>query len=216
MSADEQSFADAGIECQVMSSTERFHGHVWNVQTDIVRLVHGQQVERDFLAHPGAVGIVAVDEELRVLLVQQYRHPVSAMLWEPPAGLLDVTAEDPLDAAARELYEEGGYRAHDWAVLVDAFSSPGGSTESVRIYLARGLTAVDDHERHIGEHEEHEMVTRWVPLSEARAAVLSGRLHNPLGVMGILAAASVLLDGVAGLRPVESDWFRSGIPASSR
>ena len=81
------------------------------------------------VVHPGAVGIIAVDDDLRVLLVQQYRHPVSALLWEPPAGLLDVAGEEPLAAAQRELFEEAGYRAARWSVLLDVFMSPGGSSE---------------------------------------------------------------------------------------
>jgi 8-oxo-dGTP pyrophosphatase MutT (NUDIX family) len=203
--------ADVEVQRKVASSLTRFTGRVWSVRTDVVDLDDGQHVERDLIVHPGAVAIIAVDDELQILLVRQYRHPVSAMLWEPPAGLLDVPGEDPSDAAARELYEEAGYRAQRWSVLVDAFTSPGGSNESVRLYLARGLTQVADDERHVGEGEERDMETRWVPLSQARDAVFAGGLHNPLGVMGILAAAAVLLDDVATTRPVDAGWLRSGM-----
>jgi 8-oxo-dGTP pyrophosphatase MutT (NUDIX family) len=199
---------------RVVSSTQRFHGRVWDVRTDIVDLGDGQQVERDVVQHPGAVGIVAVDDDLRVLLVNQYRHPVSAVLWEPPAGLLDIPGEDPLDAAARELFEEAAYRASDWSVLIDAFTTPGGSSESVRLYLARGLTPVAEAERYVGDGEERGMLTRWVALQRLRAAVFAGELHSPLGIMGILAAASVLIDGINGPRPVRSPWFRSGSPST--
>ena len=82
-------------------------------------------IDRDVVLHPGAVGVVALDDQERVLLVQQYRHPVGRKLWEPPAGLLDVAGEAPLDAARRELYEEGHCRAARWDVLVDTFTSPG-------------------------------------------------------------------------------------------
>src|SRR5665213_753552 len=190
----EPALTDVHVQRRVVSSTQRFHGRVWDIRTDVVDLGDGQQVERDLVEHPGAVGIIAVDDELRVLMVRQYRHPVGAMLWEPPAGLLDVPGEAPLDAAARELFEEAGYRAAQWSVLVDAFTSPGGSDESVRIYLARDLTEVAADERHIGEAEERDMLTRWVPLELARAGVLTGDLHSPLCVMGLLAAASVLID----------------------
>jgi 8-oxo-dGDP phosphatase len=199
---------------RVVSSTQRFHGRVWDVRTDIVDLGDGQQVERDVVQHPGAVGIVAVDDDLRVLMVNQYRHPVSAVLWEPPAGLLDIPGEDPLDAAARELFEEAAYRASDWSVLIDAFTTPGGSSESVRLYLARGLTPVAEAERYVGDGEERGMLTRWVALQELRAAVFAGELHSPLGIMGILAAASVLIDGISASRPVGSPWFRSGSPST--
>lgn len=205
---------DLAVARRVVSSTPRFAGRVWGVRTDVVDLGDGQQVERDVIAHPGAVGIIAVDDELRVLLVHQYRHPVGALLWEPPAGLLDIEGEDPLDAAARELHEEAGYRAREWSVLLDAFTSPGGSDEAIRIYLARDLAEVASDERFFGEGEERDMPSRWVPLTDARDAVLGGRLHNPLAVMGILAAANLLLGRQLGVdtRPADSPWF--GQPSS--
>jgi ADP-ribose pyrophosphatase len=199
---------DEAVDREVLHSERRFDGRVLGVRTDRVDLGDGQQVERDIVVHPGAVGVVAVDDQLRVLMVRQYRHPVAALLWEPPAGLLDVEGEDPADAAARELFEEAGYRAREWSVLVDAFSSPGGSDEAVRIYLARDLTEVPPEERHVGVDEERGMPTSWTPLAAAREAVLAGRLHNALGVMGILAAAAVLLDGAPAERDSHAPWFR--------
>jgi len=98
--------------------------------------------------------------------------------------------------------------------LIDAFTTPGGSSESVRLYLARGLTPVAEADRHVGEGEEREMLTQWVSLREVRAAVLAGELHSPLCVMGILAAASVLIDGVGHTRPVASPWLRSSTPST--
>jgi ADP-ribose pyrophosphatase len=202
--------ADTAVDRHVVRSTQRFHGRVWDIRTDIVDLGDGEQVERDVVAHPGAVGIIAVDENQQVLLVRQYRHPVSAMLWEPPAGLLDVAGEDPLAAAQRELFEEAGYRAARWSVLLDVFMSPGGSGESVRLFLAQELTAVAEAERFLGEAEEREMIARWVPLEQVAAGLFSGELHSPLCVMGILAVTRVLVDGDAVTRPVESPWFRGG------
>jgi ADP-ribose pyrophosphatase len=204
----ERELVDEAVDREVLRSQRRFDGRVLAVRTDRVDLGDGQQVERDFVVHPGAVGVVAVDDDLRVLMVRQYRHPVGALLWEVPAGLLDVEGEDPADAAARELFEEAGYRARDWSVLVDAFSSPGGSDESVRIYLARGLTEVPPEERHVGEDEERGMPTAWTPLTAAREAALAGRLHNALAVIGVLAAAAVLLDGAGTKRDPGAPWFR--------
>jgi ADP-ribose pyrophosphatase len=200
---------DVAVHRRVVSSTPRFRGRVIGVRSDVVDLGDGHQVERDIVEHPGAVGVIAVDDQMRVLLLRQYRHPVGALLWEPPAGLLDIDGEDPLDAAGRELYEEAGYRATEWSVLVDAFTSPGGSDEATRIYLARGLTEVEPAERFVGEDEERDMPTRWVPLKQARDAILAGRLHSPLGAMGILAAAGVLLDGAGGARAPDAPWLRA-------
>jgi 8-oxo-dGDP phosphatase len=202
--------ADAVAHRHVVQSTPRFHGRVWDIRTDRVDLGDGEQVERDLVVHPGAVGIIAVDDDQQVLLVQQYRHPVSALLWEPPAGLLDVAGEDPLAAAQRELFEEAGYRASRWSVLLDVFMSPGGSSESVRLFLAQGLTAVAEAERFLGEAEERTMIARWVSLESARTGLFSGDLHSPLCVMGILAVTRVLIDGDASTRPVDSPWFRGG------
>jgi ADP-ribose pyrophosphatase len=202
-------FADQAVDRAVLRSEPRFDGRVLSVRTDRVDLGDGQQVERDIVVHPGAVGVVAVDDDLRVLVVHQYRHPVGALLWEVPAGLLDVEGEDPADAAARELFEEGGHRARNWSVLVDAFTSPGGSDEAVRVYLARDLIEVPAQERHVGEDEERDMPIDWISLADARQSVLAGRFHNALAIIGILAAAAVLLDGVATERDVDAPWFRA-------
>ncbi len=197
---------DAVEQRRVVSSAQRFSGLVVGVRTDEVDLGDGQQVTRDVVVHPGAVGIVALDADDRVLLLRQYRHPVGRLLWEPPAGLLDVDGEPALDAARRELFEEAGLRAAHWDVLVDFFNSPGGSTESFRCFLARGLSHVADDERHVGEGEERGMPLRWVPLDEARDLVLAGHLHNPTAVSGVLAAWVSRAGGWAGLRPADAPW----------
>jgi ADP-ribose pyrophosphatase len=192
----------------VLASTPRFSGHVIGLRTDLVRMPEGGTVERDVVVHPGAVGAIVLDEQDRVLLVQQYRHPPGRLLWEPPAGLLDADAggQTPYENAARELYEEAGFRATQWLVLVDLFTSPGMSDEAVRLYLARGVTEVDAAERHVGEHEEADMAWAWVPLDEAVDKVLNGELHNPLAVSGILAAAAARRRGFDTLRPEDALW----------
>ena len=167
----------------------------------------GVEFIRDVVVHPGAVGIVALDNEERVLLVSQYRHPVGHRLLEIPAGLLDVPREPYPAAAARELYEEGHVRADEWRVLVDIFTSPGMTTESTRVYLARGLSDVDHDDRHIGVHEEADMAVTWAPLAELVEAVLAGRLHNPIVISGILATwAARQGEGFDALRPVDAPW----------
>ena len=167
----------------------------------------GAEFVRDVVIHPGAVGVVALDRDERVLLVSQYRHPVGHRLFEVPAGLLDVPGEPYHLAAARELYEEGHVRADEWRVLVDIFTSPGMTTESTRVFLARGLTAVADVDRHIGVHEEADMPVSWAPLADVVDAVLAGRLHNPILVSGVLAAWSARSrGGYDALRPADAPW----------
>jgi 8-oxo-dGDP phosphatase len=192
----------------VLTSTPRFSGHVIDLRTDLVRMPDGGTAERDVVVHPGAVGAIVLDDQDRVLLVQQYRHPPGRLLWEPPAGLLDADArgQSPYENAARELYEEAGFRATQWLVLVDLFTSPGMSDEAVRLYLARGVTEVAAGERHVGEDEEADMSWAWVPLDEAVDKVLDGELHNPLAVTGILAAVAARRRGFDTLRPVDALW----------
>ncbi|MCA1822976.1 MAG: NUDIX domain-containing protein [Mycobacteriales bacterium] len=195
---------DRADHAAVLTSTVRFRGGVIDARTDRIRLDDGAVVERDVVVTRGAVGVIAMDEDERVLLVQQYRHPVSARLWEPPAGLLDQPGEPASTAAARELFEEAGYRARDWRVLVDAYASPGTSDEAYRVYLARDLTPAA--ERHVGTAEEKDMPQLWVELSDAVDRVLTGRLHNPMAVMGILALHVARQRGLDTLRPSDAHW----------
>jgi ADP-ribose pyrophosphatase len=159
-----------------------------------------QVAQRSVVTHPGAVAVLALDDADRVLMIRQYRHPVGRLLWEIPAGLRDTDGESPLQTAQRELFEETGYRAREWQTLVDYFSSPGFSTERVRIFLARGLKPADGspHQR---QHEEKFIVTEWVPLAEAVRLALDGKLHNGATVTGVLAGQAVLSQRFSGLRP---------------
>ncbi|HTW18956.1 MAG TPA: NUDIX hydrolase [Mycobacteriales bacterium] len=180
-------------------------GRVIDVRTDEVAMPGGTTATRDVVVHPGAVAVIALDDAGRVLLLQQYRHPVRRLLWEPPAGLLDKEGEPPLHAAQRELYEEAHLEADRWDVLVDAFTSPGMTDEAVRIYLARDVRPASAP-RFVGEDEESDMPQRWVPLDEAVAGVQSGELHNPLAAIGLLAASLAAREAFAALRPADAQW----------
>jgi 8-oxo-dGDP phosphatase len=203
---DEGPLRDEHAPRTVLKHETVYEGLVWDVVRDTVDLGEGGVVDREYIQHTGAVAILALDEDGRVFLIEQYRHPVGMTLWELPAGLLDVEGEDPLDAAKRELAEEADLRAERWHVLADWFNSPGGMTEALRLYLARGLTPVPDAERHEREAEEKGMATRWVPLEEAREAVLGGALHNPAAVVGILAACEGRAQNWRTLRPADAPW----------
>ncbi|MGP5122025.1 NUDIX domain-containing protein [Glutamicibacter ardleyensis] len=182
-----------------------YEGRIWNVVHDTVQLSDdGSRIERDYIVHPGAVSILALDERERVLLVNQYRHPVGMRLWELPAGLLDVAGEPPLEGAKRELWEEADRTAESWAVLTDVFLSPGSSSEALRIFLARDVNLATEGQRHERTDEEAEIITRWVPLDEAVAAVLDGRIHNPSAVVGLLAAFAARASNYSTLRPADS------------
>jgi len=204
--ADAASLADLPGARPVVNRETRYRGMKWDVVTDTVQLDAETVVRRDVVLHPGAVGVVALDEAGRVLLLRQYRHPVSGELWELPAGLLDVPGEDALDCARRELFEEAHLRAGRWEVLVDVFSSPGMSGEAYRLYVARDLDAVPEAERHQAEHEERHMPLRWVPLELAVEDVLAGRIHNAMAAVGLLAALRARDGGWVALRPDRAPW----------
>jgi ADP-ribose pyrophosphatase len=192
---------------RLLSSQKVYEGRIWDVVSDSFQLNNdGDALVRDYIQHPGAVAVLPMNDAGEVLLIKQYRHPVAMDLWEIPAGLLDVEGEDFVVGAARELAEEADLVADRWNVLVDFFNSPGSSSEAIRIYLARGLTDVPGHERHIRTDEEAEIELHWTPLDAAVRAVLEGRLHNPSAVVGILAAAAAQADNFQGLRPADAPW----------
>lgn len=190
----------------VVSSTPNFSGRIIEVRTDRLRMPDGTESDRDIVVHPGAVAVVALDDDDRVVLVRQFRQPVGRLLDELPAGLLDVDGEPAITAAQRELYEETALQADEWLVLLDLLSSPGMTSEAIRVYLARGLTEVSADERHVGEHEEATMTLRRVPLDEAQAAVFAGEITNASAVAGILACVVARADGFAALRAAEAIW----------
>jgi ADP-ribose pyrophosphatase len=179
---------DEPVSYPVASSEVVFHGRVWDIVADDVTLPDGQAIRREYLRHPGAVAVIAVDDEGRVLLQRQYRHPVAALLWEPPAGLLDVPGEPPVDTARRELHEEADLRAADWRHLLTFDSTPGGTSEVIHVFLARSLSQVPLGERFVREHEEAALVPVWLPLDRAVGLVMSGAVHSPTAVVGLLAA----------------------------
>lgn len=189
----------------VTGTAERARGAFVRLRTDQVTMPDGAVAGRDVIDHPGAVAVVALDGDGRVLLIRQYRHPAGHLLWEIPAGLRDADGEEPHATAERELLEETGYRARDWRVLTDVYTSPGILGERVRVFLARDVTLVPVTERtHIPEAEEAHLLTRWVPMAEAIAAFLAGDLHNGITAVGILSAYAAQQGGFAALRHADA------------
>ncbi|MFI5804274.1 NUDIX domain-containing protein [Streptomyces sp. NPDC051561] len=197
---------DTPQEWQVTESVTPFEGAKTSVRTDRVVMPDGSVAGRDYQVHPGSVAVLALDEQGRVAVLSQYRHPVRHKLWEIPAGLLDVPGENPLHAAQRELYEEAHIKAGDWRVLTDLYTSPGGSDEAVRIFLARDLSEADGERFEVSE-EEADMEHARVPLTELVRGVLAGELHNNCLLTGVLALSAALAgDGLDVLRPAEAPW----------
>ena len=194
------SFEDTAESWPVVSTDEQLRNWLITVRTDKVRMPDGHYAQRSVVTHPGAVAVLALDDAQRVLMIRQYRHPVGRQLWEIPAGLRDADGESPLQTARRELLEETGYRAREWHTLADYFSSPGFSTERIRIFLARGLEPAGDGGRE-REDEEKFIVADWLALDEAVRLVLAGKLHNGPAIIGILAGYAASSEGFSGLRP---------------
>jgi ADP-ribose pyrophosphatase len=193
----------AGHEYRVLDSEQVYEGHVVSLRRDRVAMPGGGDSVREVVTHPGAVGIVAVDEQDRVVVLRQYRHPVGEHLVELPAGLRDADGEPPLETAKRELAEEVGLAAERWALLATYYSSPGFCTERVDLYLAEGLSEVDRPEGFTAEDEETDMEVSRLPLAEAVQQVFDGRIRNSVAVIGVLAAARAREAGVR-LRPVDA------------
>lgn len=162
-----------------------YQGAVWDVVRDVFHYGKGT-LQRDYVNHPGASAVVAVDENNQVVLLKQYRHPVRSRNWEIPAGLLDQPGEDPLECAIRELAEEANLAASSMTHLGTFNVSPGGSNEVIHIYLARGLSEVEHDFEKTGEEEDLEV--HRVPLIEAVGAVIAGQVKNQIAAMGLLLA----------------------------
>ncbi|MEV6970603.1 NUDIX hydrolase [Hamadaea sp. NPDC051192] len=177
-------------EYRVVETTERFHGKIFDVVTDLVEMPGGGVAPRDYLKHVGAVAVVALDDELRVVLVRQYRHPVRQFLWELPAGLVDVAGEEAAATAQRELAEEADLTAGRIEHLVDLHTTPGASSELIRLFLATELREVA--ELHQRADEEAEIEVRRVALADALKMIFEGEITNGPAVAGLLAADAVL------------------------
>ncbi|WP_279107591.1 NUDIX domain-containing protein [Gordonia paraffinivorans] len=191
-----------GHDFEVTGSRAVYDGAILTLRVDDVVMPGGRVAEREVVEHFGAVAILARDEDGRIAMVRQYRHPVGRRLLELPAGLLDQDGEEPLEAARRELAEEADLAADTWHVLVDLALSPGFTDEALRLYLAEDLHHLEAAER---VDEEAELEVEWIALDDAVRMVLGGEIVNATSVAGILAAAAAERAGVE-LRGVDAPW----------
>jgi ADP-ribose pyrophosphatase len=178
--------ADEPESWPVVSTAVAGQGGLVRLRVDQLE-AHESTFGRDVMEHPGAAAVVALDDRERVLVVRQYRHAAQQRLIEIPAGLLDVAGESPLEAAKRELREEGLAEAASWRPLLTLIPQPGISTERVHLFLAEQISESPPPEGFEPEHEEASMTREWVPLAEVVEAVLAGRIGNAVTVGGSLA-----------------------------
>ena len=155
---------------------------------DTIERADGSRGTREIAGHPGAVAILAIDDDDRVLLVRQYRVAVGEALLEIPAGTLDVAVdgsiEDPDLAAPRELEEETGMRAGSWRLIARFFTAPGFASELMHLYLATDLRPADGERLHPDE-DEHLLVER-MPVSDALAAAARGEFRDGKSLVALL------------------------------
>lgn len=187
---------------QTVASEAVWRGRIFDVMVDYVALEAGNApAQRDYIAHPGGVGIVVLREGpsgTETLLLRQYRQPVRERIWEVPAGLHDVPGEPLLLTAQRELREEADLEAHEWKTLLDLYTSPGCSNEHLRIYLARNVVPVESD--YVRTGEEAGMEHHWVNLDQAVQMIFEGEIKNPSAISGLLAAATYLANPDISLR----------------
>lgn len=170
--------------------TRDLHRDSWVValrEDRVQRPGHPEETFRRLVVeHPGAVIVLAVDEQERVCCIRQYRHAAQGLLIELPAGICDAEGEDPRLTAERELQEEVELKAEHWRLLMTLNPSAGITTELHRIYLARGLTRSDrgDFELHA---EEAELEKLWIPVDDLVDAVLDGRIQESPMAAAVLA-----------------------------
>ncbi len=188
---------------EVLASETVHEGRIITLVKETVAMPGGGDSVREIVRHPGAVVVVALDDDERVVLVRQYRHPVGRYLWELPAGLRDADGEPPLETAQRELAEEARLSARRWSLLTTSYSTPGFCDEMVLVYLAEDLAEADVPEGFTVEHEELDMELARVPLADAVQQVFAGEIRNASAVIGLLAAAQVRATSPR-LRPVDA------------
>ncbi len=175
---------DRSESIEVDSREVVYAGRIWDVLQDTFQFAE-QTLVRDYVSHPGAVAVVAVDNDNRVLLVNQYRSPVASTLWELPAGLRDLVGEPPLETAKRELLEETGFEATQWEPLISFFPSPGGLSEEIQVFVASGLNRIESD--YVREGEEKTMSSNFFPLDEIIGSILSGDIRNGPCALAVLA-----------------------------
>ena len=180
-----------------------YEGRVITLAKDTVSMPGGGQSVREVVHHPGAVSVVALDDQDRVVMLRQYRHPIGEHLWELPAGLRDVDGEPPVETARRELAEEVQLSAARWSLLTTHYATPGFCDEMVLLYLAEELSDADRPDGFTVEHEELDMTVERVPLAEAVQWVFDGKVRNSTTVIGLLAAARVR-SSAPRLRPLDA------------
>jgi ADP-ribose pyrophosphatase len=185
--------ADDRLRETVVGTRTVYRGYYLDVRVDEVLTPAGRRASRDIVGHPGAVAIVALDDEQRILMVRQFRLAAGRTLLEIPAGTLDRgpdgSLEDPDLAARRELEEETGYRADRWEHLGAFWTAPGFATELMHLYLARDLLPA--HGERLGPDEDEHLELEHIPWRAAIAMAERGEIADAKSLVGIFRTARI-------------------------
>lgn len=173
---------------RTLDSETKFEGKVFKVLIEKVEMPHGEICEREVILHKGAVGLVTVLADQKVVLVRQYRHPVGKKLVEIPAGKL-AQGEDPQDCARRELKEETGYTANKLIKLTQFYTTPGYSNEWFHMFLAADVVK---GKRAPEGGEEQELEVLEIPLSLALQQISAGEITDGKTIVGLCLAQRYL------------------------
>lgn len=159
-----------------------YRGQVVDLGLETVKLPNDEVMELEVVRHPGGAAVVAIDEQLRICLLRQYRHASGDWLWEIPAGKID-PGESPEQTVRRELQEEAGLEAAHWQPLGSFLSTPGFCDERIHLFLARGLRQVET------TPHPHEIIEiHWLNYPVALKMVYSGEIDDGKSMLGILLA----------------------------
>lgn len=166
-----------------------YEGAIIDVVVDDVQLPDGKEAKREIVQHPGAVGIIALTDEGKIVLVEQFRKPLERAIVEIPAGKID--AGESLEACAlRELEEETGYRAHSLKKVQSFATSPGFADEVMHLYLAEQLEKVDDPLQ--GDEDEFIRLYEWT-IDEAMKRMDEGKVYDAKTAFALLYVKQFVL-----------------------
>lgn len=181
MEQQEEKLWEKGI-----SSTYLYRGKIINLRRDQVLTPGGKEPAlREIVEHPGAVAVLVLDQEDRILLVKQYRHAASRILLEVPAGKLE-PGEEPLACARRELAEETGCLGGEWKELAWFYTSPGFCDEKIYLFLARGVSEGPPH-----PDGDEALEPFWLDLAEAQRSLLRGGINDAKTIAALHFAAAL-------------------------
>ncbi|KAB2333756.1 NUDIX domain-containing protein [Bacillus mesophilum] len=172
----------SSLEEKTIKTESIFNGRIISLQVDDVELPNGKQAKRELIKHPGAVAVLAVTDDQKIIMVEQYRKALEKTIVEIPAGKLE-QGEDPQECAKRELEEETGYEAAEWSLLTSFYTSPGFADEIVHLYIAKGLTQKENS----AELDEDEFVNLMeLTLAEAEQLVDEQRIYDAKTAYAVL------------------------------